>query len=62
MKLSFKPLYFVMILFIFIQVKCEDDSELTINILPSEKYKLNKRDLLNLKTDIERQVKNIFYN
>jgi hypothetical protein len=37
-------------------VTSKDDSELQINILPSEKYKINKRDLLNLKSDIERQV------
>jgi hypothetical protein len=34
---------------------CEDD--LSIDILPSEKYKLNKRDINHLKNDIERQVK-----
>ena len=30
--------------------------DLEINILPSDKYRLNKRDLLNLKSDLERQV------
>ena len=30
--------------------------ELQVNILPSDKYKLNSRDLTSLKSDIERQV------
>jgi hypothetical protein len=33
------------------------DDDLSINMLPSDKYKINKRDLVNLKSDIERQVK-----
>jgi hypothetical protein len=37
------------------------DEELQINIIPSEKYKMNHRDLQNLKSDIERQV-NIKFN
>ena len=38
------------------KLNCADEDELAINFLPSEKYKLNKKDLLNLRTDIERQV------
>lgn len=33
----------------------QDDLE--INILPSDKYRLSKRDLINLKSDLERQVR-----
>jgi hypothetical protein len=44
-------------LFIFLCnfLKCQDD-QLQVNILPSDKYKLNQRDLVSLKSDIERQV------
>lgn len=34
----------------------DNEDQLSINIIPSDKYKLNKRDLRNLKDDIERQV------
>jgi hypothetical protein len=40
----------------------DEPQELELNILPSEKYKLNKRDLGNLKSDLERQVIIHIYN
>ncbi len=39
----------------------KDDDDLQVNILPSDKYRLNKRDLTNLKSDIERQVMKIIF-
>jgi hypothetical protein len=47
-------LIIVLVLLNFIKNQ-EDD--LQLNILPSEKYALNKRDLITLKSDIERQVR-----
>ena len=58
MKLFTKiiSLYSIIALFsLFTEFKCESDDELAINFLPSEMYKLNKKDLMNLRT--ERQVK-----
>ena len=46
---------FIITLILIIFCKSEDD-DLQLNILPSEKYALNKRDLITLKSDIERQV------
>jgi hypothetical protein len=46
------------LLFAFILLKhlfCQKD-ELSIDILPSDRYRLNKRDINHLKSDIERQV------
>jgi hypothetical protein len=36
------------------------NNDLSIDILPSEKYRLDKRDLGYLKSDIERQVNNLY--
>lgn len=44
-----------LIIFLCNLLKCQDD-QLQVNILPSDKYKLNRRDLVSLKSDIERQV------
>lgn len=53
-----KFIHFIASIFIsfIIHVYAGEDDELAINFLPSEKYRLNKKDLINLKTDIERQV------
>ena len=49
---------YVIIIFLFIfsnYVLCQKD-DLSINFLPSTKYKMNTKDLSILKSDIERQV------
>lgn len=46
---------FVFTFILFIMTVSQED-DLQLNILPSEKYALNKRDLITLKSDIERQV------
>jgi hypothetical protein len=45
----------IILLVILNFIKNQED-DLQVNILPSEKYALNKRDLITLKSDIERQV------
>jgi hypothetical protein len=53
-----KKFLFFIILNVFIHIRGEDKpDDLEINILPSDKYRLSKRDLLNLKSDLERQVR-----
>ena len=42
--------------FLILETIQQGSEDLEINILPSDKYRLNKRDLLNLKSDLERQV------
>jgi hypothetical protein len=44
-----------LIISLFNFFNCQED-QLQVNILPSDKYKLNQRDLVSLKSDIERQV------
>ena len=58
MKLTnFISIYSISVLFSLLkEYQCQGEEELSINFLPSEKYKLNKKDLINLRTDIERQV------
>ena len=46
----------IIFLLLFTLIFTGEQDDLDINIIPSEKYKLNKRDLINLKSDIERQV------
>lgn len=47
---------FIFFALFLIKLVIAGDDELSINIIPSDKYKLNRRDLINLKSDIERQV------
>jgi hypothetical protein len=44
------------IMLILVNYAILQPDDLSIDILPSERYKLNKRDLNNLKSDVERQV------
>jgi len=53
-----KIILFFIIVNVFTYIRPQETSEdLEINILPSDKYRLSKRDLLNLKSDLERQVR-----
>jgi hypothetical protein len=54
-------LIFIFNTFIFINMQDKPD-DLEINILPSDKYRLSKRDLINLKSDLERQVRKYEFN
>ncbi len=52
-------IFLLLIILSVISVKtAEEDDQLEVNILPSDKYRLNKRDLQTLQSDIERQVTN----
>ena len=46
-----------MLILITLKFIYSQKEELSIDILPSDRYKLNKRELSILKSDIERQVK-----
>jgi len=60
MKLiTFKVTILIAILTTCIYTQKDD---LQVNIIPSDKYKINKRDLVSLKSDIERQVSNLRNN
>jgi hypothetical protein len=50
-----KFLILTIILYYITYIKCQKD-ELAINIIPSNKYRLNRKDLAYLKADIERSV------
>ena len=59
MKFNMK-IILVLIIHIILHVKIHSQEDLQVNILPSDKYKLSKRDLSSLKSDIERQVLYLF--
>ena len=61
MKFNKFKLIKLFLIFTSVIVIYSQDDELQVNILPSEKYKLNQRDLVSLKSDIERQVNHSFY-
>jgi hypothetical protein len=55
MKFNMKIILELTILLI-LHININSQEDLQVNILPSDKYKLSKRDLSSLKSDIERQV------